>query len=154
MSARNYASQALANEVQELEYRTRQSWRTQRRAERRAARQSGVFGWIGSELFAGMGIVWLLVNIGVIRSLENWWALFILIPAAGALTAAVDLYHSHANQTAALGSFIAGLFFLSLTNTFLFGFDFEWFWPLFLIAAGILILLGPTFGRPEADGDR
>jgi hypothetical protein len=40
--------------------------------------------WIGGAVLIGLGIIFLLQNFMNI-SLANWWALFIMIPAIGAL---------------------------------------------------------------------
>jgi hypothetical protein len=91
---------------------------------------------------------------GILEPFANWWALFFLIPAAGALTAAVGLYRRHGNPAAALGPFLAGLFFLFLASAFMLGFEFELSWPLFLIAGGLLILLGPAILRRDGSCDQ
>ena len=134
-----------------VEYKSR---RRQRMAEIREARRTGGLGWVGGVLLIGLGIVTMLVNMDVIHSFENWWALFFLIPAAGTLSAAVGLYRRNDDPRTAIGPFIAGVFFLLMTAAFLFDFDFDWFWPLLLIAAGLLILFGAVFGRRESDSNQ
>ena len=65
-------------------YSSRREARWRRIEERRAARR-GRYGsrWIGGAVLIALGIILLLSSLGSFY-LENWWALFILIPAIGA----------------------------------------------------------------------
>jgi hypothetical protein len=118
--------------------------RQQERAERRMSRRewrSGSGGWIGGIMLISLGILFLLQNLGWFY-LENWWALFILIPAFGAFGTAWTLYRSSGNRfpVAARGSLISGTLLTLLALTFLLGLDFAVIWPFFLILGGLAIL--------------
>jgi hypothetical protein len=127
--------------------------RLERRAEIRATRYTGGLGWLGGFVLIAIGAVFMLQNTGIIVPFTNWWALFLLIPAAGAFATAVALYERHRNWTAATGSLMGGLFLMLLAAAFLFGFNFGTFWPLILIAAGLLILAVPTLSHNKSIGE-
>jgi hypothetical protein len=90
-----------------------------------------------------LGALFLLRNLGILPAWGNWWALFILIPAAAAAGTAWSLYRSAgdrlspAARRAAMGAvtltFVAAIFL----------FDLSWglLWPVFLILAGIEALV-------------
>ena len=97
--------------------------------------------WPGLILIA-IGTYFLLLNFTDFR-LDNWWALFILIPAFGSLGKARDEYRAagHMNKAArgALGgALITGL----VAAAFLFNLDWGLIWPLFLIIVAVGALLG------------
>jgi hypothetical protein len=124
-----------------------QDWRQARREarqERRAARRSGTYasGWVGGAVLVLIGLVFLLRNTGAFN-LENWWALFILIPAIGAFGAAWNNYQSSGGRltAGARGSLIGGFILLLITVVFLFGLNFGLVWPFILILGGIALLL-------------
>jgi hypothetical protein len=58
-------------------------------SQHRTRRHSG--GWAGGAILIGLGLLLLLQNLGGLQ-FENWWALFILIPAIGGLGAAWSNY--------------------------------------------------------------
>ena len=122
----------------------RDQWRAQRRArrdERRAARHANG-PWIGGAVLILLGVIFLLQNIGL-ATLNNWWALFILIPALGSFSTAYALYRNSGDRLtyAARGSLIGGLVFTLLAFAFLFELSFGVFAPVLLIVAGIGLLL-------------
>lgn len=131
------------SEVDRTEDRLRN--RRQRREMRRADRQAGGRGWLGGVLLIGLGVLFLLQNAGYLTEFANWWALFLLLPAAGSLSAGLGTYRrSGAEWTKeAVGPLVAGLMFLALTVVFLFGLDLSLFGPLLLIGGGLLLLFGP-----------
>jgi hypothetical protein len=122
-------------------------WREQRRAERRARREARwqarggrSYAWAGGAFLILLGIVFLMQNLGV-AFLTNWWALFILIPAFWAFVGAWNLYQDSGRWTrGAIGSFIVGLLFTGLSLVFLFDLAIGSFWPLLLIAGGVLLV--------------
>lgn len=71
-------------------------------------------------------------------SFDNWWALFILIPAFGALSAAWRAYQKHDGELTreVTGPGMTGIFFLIVAGVFLF--DLDWS----LMGGLIVILLG------------
>jgi hypothetical protein len=104
--------------------------------------------WIGLIFIIGGAIV--LLNQMDILSFElNWWALFILFPAFGALTGAYNRYRS-TNDLFEMGVMIpalVGLFMLLLSVSLLLGdainMNLRVYWPIILIVLG----LGLIFGR-------
>lgn len=126
--------------------------RRQERAARRANRDAYGYGWIGGVVLILLGGIFLLQNTGMIESFDNWWALFILIPAVGSFVNAWRLYQQADNQwaPAATGALTGGLILTGIAAMFLFGLDLGKWWPLFLIAGGIATLLGARQWRAEA----
>ena len=104
--------------------------------------------WIGLIFIIGGAIV--LLNQMDILSFElNWWALFILFPAFGALTGAYNRYRS-TNDLFEMGVMVpalVGLFMLLLSVSLLLGnainMNLRVYWPIILIILG----LGLIFGR-------
>ena len=112
--------------------------RAQRRAERRAARAGGA--WIGGVILIGLGMIILLQNTGALY-LQNWWALFILLPALGSFGASFTEYRVSGRFNArARGSLVAGLVFTAIASVFLFNLNFSLLLPVILIVAGVGIL--------------
>jgi hypothetical protein len=126
-------------------------WRELRRREReqrRAGRGSGA--WIMGAVLIGVGIFLFWQNLyGV--TFNNWWALFILLPAAGSLAAAWRVFQEDGAVFTArlLAPLAMGLFLLALTATFLFGLVVNWLMvgPLLLIGFGVIVLLGAFVPR-------
>jgi predicted secreted protein len=123
----------------------RDEWRAQRstwREERRAARHSGTGAWIGGAILIVLGLVFLAQNMGMLV-LQNWWALFILIPAAGSFSSAYAMYRNNGNRLSypARGSLLGGIVFTLVAAAFLFNLNFGVFWPVLLILAGVGLLL-------------
>ena len=118
--------------------------RMQRRQERWAAR-SGSGAWIGGAILIVLGIVFLMQNLGSFY-LNNWWALFILIPAIGAFMAAWRTYQAAGGRltAASRGSMIGGLVLTMIAAIFLFNLNWTWFGPALIILAGIGLLLNAT----------
>jgi hypothetical protein len=119
-------------------------WREERRLrreERRAARGSGG-AWVGGAILILVGIVLMLNNLGTL-ALENWWALFILIPAVGAFGNAWRAYQAaggHLNAQAR-GSLIGGLVLTMVAAVFLFNLNWGIAGPVLLILGGVGLLL-------------
>lgn len=90
-----------------------------------------------------IGILFLLYNTNRLFYLENWWALFILIPALSSFADAWNKYQKN-NKTfnRKVGDSLFGGFLL-LYVTFIFLFDLDWskVWPGFLIIIGLIMLL-------------
>ena len=112
--------------------------RAQRRAERRAAHAGGA--WIGGVILIGLGMIFLLQNTGALY-LQNWWALFILLPALGSFGASFTEYRVSGRFNAkARGSLVAGLVFTAIASVFLFNLNFSLLLPIILIVAGVGML--------------
>jgi hypothetical protein len=113
--------------------------RAPRRATRRAARHTSE-AWIGGIVLIGLGVIFLLHNAGALH-LQNWWALFILLPALGSFGSAYTEYRvSGRFNTKARGSLVAGLVFTAIACVFLFNLDFSLLLPIILIVAGVGML--------------
>ena len=129
-------------------------WEThqQRRQERRAARGSRTNGsWIGGIILILIGVGFLLQTQGFYY-LQNWWALFILIPALGAFGNAWRAYQDAGGylNAQARGSLIMGVLFSMVTATFLFNLNWSLLGPMLIILAGIGILLNAVLpGEPK-----
>jgi len=103
--------------------------------------------WIGLAFIAGGAIV-LLNQMGVLSFELNWWALFILFPAFGALTGAYNRYRS-TNDLFEMGVMIpalVGLFMLLLSVSLLLGdainMNLKVYWPIILIVLGLGLIIG------------
>jgi len=121
----------------------------ERRAERHATRRAEGSGWMVGLVLIAIGGLFLLHNAGILPTFTNWWALFLLLPGVGTLSAALGAYQRNGGHWTAevTGPFLGGLLFLGLTALFLFDLNYGWLWPLFLIAAGLLLLFRPTLSR-------
>ena len=127
---------------------TEQNWRDMRRSEREARREerhaqreSNNTAWIGGVILIVLGVIFLLQN-ALSFELNNWWALFILIPAFGSFADAWNAYR----QTGRLGrrvrgALVSGCVFLLITATFLFNWSWELVLPVLLIIWGVTMLL-------------
>ena len=122
--------------------------RTRSRAERRAERRSrrGGAPWILGAILIVLGVGSLAKTYGLI-AFNNWWALFILIPAVGSFAAAGRRYQAAGGRmtSGAIGSLIGGLVLSAVAMGFLFNLDLglNWnlVWPLLLILGGLALLL-------------
>jgi hypothetical protein len=118
--------------------------RRQRREARRAARRmSGQGAWIVGAILILLGGVFLLQNLGVTGMyFNNWWALFILIPAFGAFERGLHSYREAGNQltSGARNGFFTGSILLLVTIVFLFNLDWTYVGPIILVVAGVAIL--------------
>jgi hypothetical protein len=105
--------------------------------------------WIAGGVLILIGLVFVLRNVTGL-ALDNWWALFILIPAGGSLWSAWSLSRRKGHfTTASTGPLVGGLLLLTLTVVFFFKLEWAGVWPVFLIVAGAGVLLGAfTRQRP------
>jgi cytochrome c oxidase subunit IV len=84
-----------------------------------------------------------LINYFTNYSLENWWALFMLLPAGYIFTTAWRDYKENGRLSRKnSGSIIPGLVMLAIVAIFLFNLSWAIFWPVAIIAVGLSILLG------------
>ena len=119
----------------------RRAARAQYRAERRAARYAGGGALVGGIMLIGLGVIFLLQNAGALY-LQNWWALFILLPAFGSFATAHGAYRTNGGHLNSMvrGSIIGGLVFTVIAVVFLFNLNFSLLLPAVLIVAGVGIL--------------
>jgi hypothetical protein len=89
-----------------------------------------------------LGLVFLANNLTGFH-LDNWWALFILFPAANNFNDAIRIMRRDGGVSRkARGQFFWSFFFVLLSAAFLLGISVGQYWPVFLILAGIGILIG------------
>ncbi|MFQ5398335.1 MAG: hypothetical protein ACE5E7_01930 [Anaerolineae bacterium] len=101
--------------------------------------------WIVGVVLIIIGVVFLFSNL-VDFSLNNWWALFILIPAVHNFGNAWNSYRRHGRLShSARSSLTGGLFITLVASAFLFSLDWGLIWPWFLIIGGLSALLGSWF---------
>jgi hypothetical protein len=109
----------------------------------RDGRRSG--SWFGFALIA-VGVLFLVQNyLGY--ELHNWWALFVLIPAVGFFSSAWYSWRSGHGAYAAAGSLTMGLVFTAVSIILLLDLPWGRVWPIFLILAGVGLLLPALVGR-------
>jgi drug/metabolite transporter (DMT)-like permease len=98
--------------------------------------------WIGGAVLVAAGVFLLLGNLTRF-SLQNWWALFLLIPAAGSLWTAYTIWRRNEWRfnAASRGPLIGGLVLVFLAVIFLFNLAWDRVWPGFLIIVGGGLLL-------------
>jgi hypothetical protein len=104
--------------------------------------------WAVGGVLILVGIIFVIQNLTGF-SLNNWWALFILIPAIGSLATAYQMWEKNDRRltAASWGPLVGGLVLLGVTAVFLFNWDWGKAWPFFLILAGVGVLLGAFRGR-------
>jgi hypothetical protein len=114
-----------------------------RREARRARREAraGWGGWIGGAVLIFLGLIFLAQNAGLFF-FNNWWALFVLIPAFGSFANALRAYQESGQRLTrqVRGSLVAGTAFLFLTAMLLFSLNWSLLWPVFLILVGVGLL--------------
>ena len=96
----------------------------------------------------GLGVIFLVQNYTG-AELGNWWALFILIPASGALAAAWAAWRAGMHPAAVSGPLVGGLAMLTVAAIFLLELQWSRVWPVFLILAGIGALLPSLLDRRD-----
>lgn len=97
--------------------------------------------WIPGVVLIALGVIFLFDNaFGV--ELDNWWALFILIPAVVKLNNAWRRYRRAGRWTSSARSALTGgLLIGTVALIFLFELSWSLFWPVLLIILGAGILL-------------
>lgn len=95
----------------------------------------------GGLILIGIGTIFLISQITG-WYIQNWWALFIFIPAIFQLNDAWKEYRANGRLTHnGRGSLFGGLLIGTVASFFLFSISWNLFWPLVLILAGIGALL-------------
>ncbi len=127
---------------------TDQDWRDMRRSEREARREerherraANGTPWLGGIILIVLGVIFLLQNFSQFH-LNNWWALFILIPALGSFADAWNIYRQTGRLNRRVrGELISGCVFSLVTATFLFNWSWGVILPILLILWGVSLLL-------------
>jgi peptidoglycan/LPS O-acetylase OafA/YrhL len=129
---------------------SRREERRQRR-EQRLADPSREGAWVVGLILIFLGGMFLLGNMGIWDvPLTNWWALFILIPAVGALSAAWRSYRQEGSLTGpARSSLLVGLVLTFVTLVFLFNISWTYVGPVLIIVVGVAIILNYMLGNQE-----
>lgn len=138
MSNEPYSTPSSSEPVSEpVNEAPQEDWRTEHR-ERHAGAP-----WAGGLILIVIGAILLLRNLDInIPYLKNWWALFILIPAAGSFGNAWSAYrYAGALDSRARGALLGGFFMTILAGALLFGINWAFFWPVMLILGGIAVLV-------------
>jgi len=122
-------------------------WRQQRYEERMKRRQDRMerrgrhnSSWLWGGFLILLGVALLMENMGFIVA-DNWWALFILIPAFGSFASAWDRYRDNQRLTrGAARALVGGLSLTVLTLVLFFSIDLGMSWPFLLILAGLALI--------------
>jgi hypothetical protein len=124
--------------------------RREARRQRRADPSRGD-AWIIGIILILLGGLFLMRTMGMDIQLTNWWALFILIPAFGALSAAWRMYREadHRLTVAARSSLLVGLVLSFITFMFLFEISWTYVGPILIIVVGIAIILNYVIGSQD-----
>ena len=93
-------------------------------------------------ILIGLGIFFLARNLFGFQMFDNWWALFILIPAAGSFSRAWSQYRATGSWRGAAGRSLTGaLLITAIALNFLLDLDIGRYWPVLLIILGFSLLL-------------
>lgn len=102
--------------------------------------------WIGGVVLIAIGLIFLLSNTIEGFHINNWWALFILIPAVVNFGNAWRNYQSDGQLSRSVrGSLTGGIILTLIASAFLFNLDWGLIWPLFLIVGGLSAVMGGWF---------
>jgi hypothetical protein len=130
----------MYDEVERLKEEEREPESGERAARTRPEKRSS--GLVIGLVLIVLGFVFLVENLFGFSLFENWWALFILIPAVHSLSDGWRKYQATGSWGgSASGSLVWGLALTGLALIFLFGLDIGNLWPLFLILIGLSLLL-------------
>ncbi len=112
-------------------------------AEEHRSTRGGSGGWLLGIILVILGFIFLAQNLTGLPVINNWWALFIMIPAVAAFSAAWRTYQVAGNRLTmpARGSLGAGLLLTLVTAVFLFNLSWTFLGPIVIILAGIGLLL-------------
>ena len=118
-----------------------QDSRDARREERRTQRGSNSTAWVGGVVLILLGVIFLLQSMRGFY-VNNWWALFILLPALGSFADAWNRYRRDGRLSRRVrGALVSGCVFLLITATFLYNWNWGVVLPVLLIIWGVTLLL-------------
>jgi len=114
-------------------------------AEKAPVKEERNRNWVAGIVLITIGLFFLVSNLTDF-TINNWWALFILIPAVSNFGRAWQSYQNDGRLSRAVrGSLTGGLILTLIASAFLFNLDWGLIWPLFLIIGGLAALLGGWF---------
>ena len=104
--------------------------------------------WIGGVTLILLGGIFLLQQNGLI-AFDNWWALFVMIPAVILFGAAWSRYRAGGWGGPVIGPLVGAIAVATVAVLLLFDLDWGRLWPVFLIIAGVagairVIARGPS----------
>nr|MBN1229218.1 hypothetical protein [Anaerolineae bacterium] len=121
----------------------------------RGDRPSGANGalWGGLALLL-IGAYFLAENLGLnihLEFLENWWAIFILIPGVMILWRVFQAYRAEGSTTSRhwRNQLVMGLLMVFAAVVFLLNLSWSIFWPFLLIIGGLAFLFNATRQRDQ-----
>lgn len=106
-------------------------------------------GWVGGLVLIVLGGIFLLRNITGFPMFNNWWSLFLFIPAVVVGERAYRSYREKGYlDEASRGALTGALIPTAIGLIFLFNLNFAVLWPVLLILAGVAALInGRVFTR-------
>ena len=114
-------------------------------AEKAPVKEERNRNWVAGIVLITIGLFFLVSNLTGF-TINNWWALFILIPAVSNFGRAWQSYQNDGRLSRTVrGSLTGGLILTLIASAFLFNLDWGLIWPLFLIIGGFAALLGGWF---------
>ena len=131
--------------LKEAEKANEQDYKNEYETDTRSSSQHGDANWVPGIILIAIGVIFLFTNLTGFH-LNNWWALFILIPAVKNFGSAWGSYQRHGRFTkSARGSLTGGMILSLIASAFLFNLDWGLIWPIFLIIGGISALFSGWF---------
>ena len=131
--------------LKEAEKANEQNYKNEYGTESRSHSRHGEANWVPGIILIAIGVIFLFTNLTGFH-LDNWWALFILIPAVKNFGSAWGSYQRHGRFTkSARGSLTGGMILSLIASAFLFNLDWGLIWPIFLIIGGISALFSGWF---------
>jgi hypothetical protein len=102
----------------------------------------GNYHWMGAAVLIALGVIFFLRQAGVIALGENWWVVFLLLPAGFLFFGAWQRYQAEGRVASSVwGQLFGGIVLLIIALTFLFRWNWDLIWPAFLVIGGLLMLL-------------
>ncbi|HEX4744228.1 MAG TPA: hypothetical protein VFW12_06100 [Candidatus Limnocylindria bacterium] len=104
--------------------------------ERIAGRRGWPAEWIGGVTLILLGGIFLLQNYGLL-GFDNWWALFVMIPAVILAGSAWSIYRAGGWGAPVVGPLVGAIATTTVAVLLLVDLDWGRLWPVFLIIAGV-----------------
>jgi drug/metabolite transporter (DMT)-like permease len=98
------------------------------------------FHWVAAAVLIVLGVIFLLQETGSVQLGENWWVIFLFLPAAGLIYDALQRYQDGGLAHVG-GQLLGGVILIVVALTFLFNWNWGVIWPVFLIIGGFYLLV-------------